>query len=63
VANRRTSMLILAPIYAGLVALLFLYLSSRVIRVRRGQRISLGDGGDEAMAQRIRAQGNCARVF
>ncbi len=50
----------ISPIYAGLIALLFIYLSLRIITVRRGQKISLGDGGDKDMARRIRVQGNCA---
>lgn len=47
-------------IYGGALALLFLVLSLRVIRYRRGNRISLGDHGDRALEQRMRAQGNCA---
>ncbi|HGG65737.1 MAG TPA: hypothetical protein ENK34_14315 [Rhodobacteraceae bacterium] len=53
-------MITVTPLYAGLVALLFVYLSFRVITVRRSDRISLGDGGKSDMAKRIRAQGNCA---
>lgn len=50
----------ITPLYAGLIALLFVFLSFRVITVRRSDSISLGDGGNPAMAYRIRAQGNCA---
>ncbi|KNG95125.1 MAPEG family protein [Pseudaestuariivita atlantica] len=46
--------------YAGLVALLFITLSVRVIRYRRGAGISLGDKGDKVLMRRIRAQANCA---
>lgn len=50
----------ITPLYAGLLGLLFIYLSYRVIIVRRGERISLGDGDSPDMAYRIRAQANCA---
>ncbi len=50
----------ITPLYAGIIALLFIYLSYRVIIVRRGDRISLGDGERPDMAYRIRAQANCA---
>ncbi len=50
----------ITPLYAGLLGLLFIFLSYRVIIVRRGQRISLGDGESSDMAYRIRAQANCA---
>lgn len=53
-------MLTITPIYIALLALLFLWLSVRVIDVRRSHKISLGDGGHSAMERRIRAQGNCA---
>lgn len=52
--------LTISPLYAGLIALLFLFLSYRVIIIRRGERISLGDGERPDMAYRIRAQANCA---
>lgn len=44
--------------YAGLLAMLFLYLSALVIANRRGKKISLGDGGDKHFLQFIRAHGN-----
>lgn len=47
-------------LYAGLLALLFVALSARVILHRRGRRIPLGDGGDPTFARRIRAHGNFA---
>jgi uncharacterized membrane protein YecN with MAPEG domain len=53
-------MITVTPLYAGLIALLFVYLSFRVIILRRSDRISLGDGGKSDIAKRIRAQGNCA---
>lgn len=48
------------PIFAALVAFLFLALSARVILYRRANRIGLGDAGDTALLRRIRAQSNCA---
>ncbi len=50
----------ITSIYAALTALVFVVLSGRVILMRQGARISLGDGGDLEMQRRIRAQGNCA---
>ncbi len=52
--------LAITPIYAGLLALLFLALSLRVVRHRRANQISLMDGGDSKMLQLQRAQANCA---
>jgi uncharacterized membrane protein YecN with MAPEG domain len=49
--------MIVTPIYAGLLALLFLVLSYRVILLR-GHGASLGDGGDPVLLRRIRAHGN-----
>ncbi len=44
-------------IYAGLMALLFLLLSWRVVQLR-GHGISFGDGGNATLLRRIRAHGN-----
>ncbi|MFQ3235617.1 MAG: putative membrane protein YecN with MAPEG domain [Paraglaciecola sp.] len=44
--------------YAGLLAMLFLYLSALVIANRRNKKISLGYGGDKHFLQFIRAHGN-----
>ncbi|WP_438863627.1 MAPEG family protein [Neptunicella sp.] len=51
--------MIITPIYAGILALIFLVLTVRVI-LMRGQGISLGDGGNDIMQRRIRAHGNFA---
>lgn len=48
------------PIYAAFLTVLYLALSTQVIRYRRKQRLSLGDHGDPILLQRMRAQGNCA---
>ena len=44
--------------YAGLLGILFFYLSVLVIQGRRNKKISLGDGGDKHFQQIIRAHGN-----
>lgn len=48
------------PIYAGLIALLFVVLSVRVIGTRRATRIPIGDGADTALLRRMRVHANCA---
>ena len=46
------------PLYAGLLALWFIVLSVRVMRIRRD--IAFGDRGDEEVARVVRAQANFA---
>jgi uncharacterized membrane protein YecN with MAPEG domain len=48
------------PLYAGLLALLFLVLSQRAIRARRQARLALGAGDDPALLRAIRVHGNFA---
>jgi uncharacterized membrane protein YecN with MAPEG domain len=50
----------ITPIYAGLLALLLVWLSVNVIRQRLKARISVGDGGDKDLVKTMRAQANCA---
>lgn len=50
--------MIVTPLYAGLLALLFAVLSFRVIAVRG--RVSLGDGGDPEVLRRMRGHANFA---
>lgn len=45
---------------AALCGLLYFWLSLRVVQVRRAAKVSLGDGGDEVLLQRIRAHANFA---
>lgn len=52
--------MIATPLYAGLLALLYLVLSYRIIILRGGHGISLGDGGNPILLRRIRAHGNFA---
>jgi len=53
-------MLPITSLYAGLLALVFLALSWRVIAFRRGNQVSLGDGESKDLRQRNRAHGNFA---
>ncbi len=48
----------ITPLYAAVLALLLVALAVNVVRRRRGAGVSLGDGGDELLARRIRAHGN-----
>ncbi|MDU8926301.1 MAPEG family protein [Alisedimentitalea sp. MJ-SS2] len=52
--------LTVTPLYAGLLALLLVALSWRVIRARLEAKVSVGDGGDKGVIKAMRAQANCA---
>jgi uncharacterized membrane protein YecN with MAPEG domain len=43
---------------AGAAALMLVWLSLRVVLVRRAANVELGDGGSEPLTRRIRAHGN-----
>jgi uncharacterized protein len=45
---------------AGAAAILHIWLSLRVSRLRRPLKIGVGDGGNEVLARRMRAHGNFA---
>lgn len=47
-------------LYAALLALLFVALSVRTLRMRRRLRIAVGDQGNEAMLRAMRAHANFA---
>lgn len=47
-------------LYSGLLAILFVILSLRVIKSRGSTQTSLGDGGHDALLRPIRAHGNFA---
>lgn len=49
--------------YLSLNALLLLWLSVKVIGIRRKGQISIGDGGDKKLAHYIRGQGNAAEYM
>ena len=51
---------LITPLYAGLIGLMFIWLSGRVILGRYSAKVSVGDGGDSDLFKRIRAQQNCA---
>lgn len=53
-------MTLISGFYAGLLGLLFLALSFRVIGFRRSLKVSVGDGGEKALSKAMRVQGNCA---
>ena len=44
--------------YAALLALLLIYLSINVIKRRKSARVSVGDGGDDALLRAMRTHGN-----
>ncbi|EDP65644.1 Uncharacterized relative of glutathione S-transferase [alpha proteobacterium BAL199] len=52
--------MIVTPLYAGLLALVFLVVSLRVIGHRRATRIDLGDGGDRTLLRHQRIHANFA---
>ena len=52
--------LTITPLYGGLIGLLLVMLSARVILRRRAARISVGDGDDTDLRKRMRTQANCA---
>jgi uncharacterized membrane protein YecN with MAPEG domain len=49
-----------AGLYIGLLTLMNIVLQARVIQLRRGRRIGLGDGGDKDLARAVRVHGNFA---
>ncbi len=51
---------VIVPFYAAVLALIFIFLSARVIVARRQFRVRLGSGGQELLERRIRVQGNFA---
>lgn len=52
--------MLVTPFYAAVMALFFVYLSIRTIRIRRSAKIAIG-GGDNPLLQRaIRVHGNFA---
>lgn len=48
------------PSYSALLAIFFVGLSIRTLRLRQRLRIAIGDGGDKTMLRAIRAHGNFA---
>jgi uncharacterized protein len=52
--------MMVTPLYAGLLTLWFIVLSARVIRRRGREKIALGDGGNTGMSRLIRGHANFA---
>ncbi|WP_425935599.1 MAPEG family protein [Aeromonas rivipollensis] len=50
----------IVPIYAALLALLFVLLSVRTIRTRHSSKVALGHGDDPAMLRAMRVHANFA---
>jgi uncharacterized membrane protein YecN with MAPEG domain len=48
------------PLFASLLALIYIVLSSRVIAVRKTERIGIGDKGNAALLRRMRVHSNFA---
>ncbi len=48
----------ITAIYAGLLTMLLLYLSVRVIGVRKSAKVEIGDGADKQLLRRIRVHAN-----
>lgn len=49
--------------YLSINALVLIWLSAKVIGVRRGNQISIGDGDNKTLAYYIRGQGNAAEYM
>lgn len=50
----------IVPFYASLLAALYIFLSVRVIRIRRQERIAVGEGGNMRLRRAIRVHANFA---
>ena len=50
----------ITALYAGLLALLFVFLAVRVIGARRSAKVAIGDGGDAPLRRRMRVHANFA---
>lgn len=48
------------PFYASLLVLLFVFLSVRVVGLRRAMKVSIGDAGDKRMLRAMRVHSNFA---
>ena len=46
------------PLYAKILSLVFVYLSFRVIGLRRAEHVALGDDGHPLLVRRLRVHGN-----
>lgn len=53
--------MIIVPAYAAILGLLFIILSKNVIKVRRRERVAIGDGGNPRMQRAIAVHSNFAQ--
>ena len=53
----------IVPFYASLLALLYFVLAVRVIRIRRKERIAIGNGNNVALRRAIRVHANFAEYI
>lgn len=53
----------ISSLYAALSAFLIIWLSLRVITLRRAKKVRLGDGGEPELQGAIRAQGNATEYI
>jgi uncharacterized membrane protein YecN with MAPEG domain len=53
-------MVTITALFAGILSLLYIWLSIQVIRTRRIEKVSLGDGGNKKVRRAMRAQANFA---
>lgn len=51
----------IVPVYAAILGLLFIFLSIRVIKTRRKERVAIGDGGNPRMQRVIAVHNNFAQ--
>jgi uncharacterized protein len=54
------AMQLITPLYAGILALIFIVLSLRVVNSRHREKVSLGDGDNHHLNRQIRVHGNFA---
>ena len=50
----------IVPVYAALLAFVYIYLSTRVIALRRSRKIAIGANGDPVMERAMRVHANFA---
>lgn len=50
----------IVPFYAGLLVLLFMFLSVRVVRLRRSLKVTIGDSGNKELLRAMRVHSNFA---
>jgi len=48
----------ISSLYGSLLSFVFLALTTRVIKIRRSQKISIGDQGNQILQRAVRAQSN-----